>query len=71
MAGDTFEVTGEVIRCDRGGFYRVLLDNGHTVLARLSGKMFTRNIKVIPTDRVVVEMNAYDIDRGRIVFRYR
>jgi translation initiation factor IF-1 len=69
--GDTFEVEGEITRCDRGGFYRVRLVNGHDVLARLSGKMFTRNIKVIPSDRVRIEMSAYDVDRGRIVYRYK
>jgi translation initiation factor IF-1 len=71
MAGGTFEVEGEVTQCDRGGFYRVRLVNGHDVLARLSGKMHTRNIRVILADRVIVEMNAYDVDRGRIVYRYK
>ena len=71
MSDGTFEVEGEVIQCDRGGFYRVRLVNGHDVLARLSGKMYIRNIKVILADRVTVEMNAYSLDRGRIVYRYR
>jgi len=70
MAGeDTFEVTGTVERCDRGGFYRVRLANGHCVLARLSGKMHLSSIRVLPGDVVRIAMNGYSLDRGRIVWR--
>jgi translation initiation factor IF-1 len=70
MAGeDTFEVTGTVIHCDRGGFYRVRLDNDHEVLARLSGRMYLSSIRILEGDRVRIEMNGYSLDRGRIVWR--
>jgi translation initiation factor IF-1 len=61
MPGDTFEVQGEVTRCDRGGFYRVCLDNGHEVMARLSGRMVLNNIRIILGDRVT---------QGSGVFRF-
>lgn len=69
MTSDTFHVDGEVVRCDRGGFYRVRLDNGHEVLTRASGKMFISKIRIVLGDRVTVEMNGYSLDRGRIIYR--
>jgi translation initiation factor IF-1 len=49
----------------------VELQNGHKVLAHISGKMRKHYIKILPFDRVLVEISPYDLDRGRILFRYR
>lgn len=51
--------------------FRVELTNGHKVLAHISGKMRQHYIRILPEDRVVVELSPYDLTRGRIVFRYR
>ncbi len=51
--------------------FRVELENGHTVLAHSSGKMRMHRIRILPGDRVQVEITPYDLNRGRIVFRYR
>uniref|UniRef100_A0A7C2K303 Translation initiation factor IF-1 n=1 Tax=candidate division WOR-3 bacterium TaxID=2052148 RepID=A0A7C2K303_UNCW3 len=51
--------------------FRVTLDNGVVVLAHVSGKMRMNFIKILPGDRVVVELSPYDLTRGRIVFRYK
>ena len=51
--------------------FRVELSNGHKVLAHISGKMRQHYIRILPEDRVVVELSPYDLTRGRIVYRYR
>ena len=51
--------------------FRVELDNGHTVLAHISGKMRRHRIRVLPGDRVQVELSPYDLSRGRLTFRYK
>ena len=51
--------------------FRVELDNGHKVLAHISGKMRMHYIRILPDDRVVVELSPYDLTRGRIVYRYK
>ncbi len=51
--------------------FQVTLDNGHTVLGHISGKMRQNFIRISPGDRVVVELSPYDLTRGRITFRYR
>ena len=51
--------------------FRVELDNGHKVLAHISGKMRQHYIRILPEDRVVVELSPYDLTRGRIVYRYK
>ncbi len=51
--------------------FRVELQNGHNVLAHISGKMRRHRIRVLPGDRVQVELSPYDLDRGRLTFRYR
>jgi len=61
---------GEVVRLERG-FARVLLDNGHTILGHISGKMRIGHIRLILGDRVTVEISPYDLSRGRITYRYR
>ena len=50
--------------------FRVVLDNGHVILAHISGKMRMHYIRILPGDKVRVEMSPYDLTRGRIVYRY-
>ncbi|MCX7870766.1 MAG: translation initiation factor IF-1 [bacterium] len=66
---DFVETEGEVIEALPNGMFRVKLDNGHTVLAHLSGKMRVNFIKVSVGDRVVVQLSIYDLTKGRIVYR--
>jgi translation initiation factor IF-1 len=51
--------------------FRVTLENGHKVLAHISGKMLMHYIRILPGDRVLVELSPYDLTRGRIVYRYK
>jgi len=51
--------------------FRVLLDNGHTVLAHISGRMRMHWIRILPGDRVTVELSPYDLNRGRIIYRFK
>ena len=62
---------GEVIEALRNGFFRVALDNGLETLAYTAGKMRRYRIRIFPGDRIKVELSAYDLGRGRIVYRYR
>ena len=55
----------------KGGHFRITLDNGHNVLGHLSGKMRKNRIRVLPGDRVQVELSPYDLARARITFRYK
>jgi len=66
-----FEAEGTVTECLRNATFTVELENGHQVLAHISGKMRKNYIKVELHDRVVVELSPYDLTRGRIRFRYR
>ena len=68
---DRIEVEGRVVECLRSAMFTVQLDNGHKVLAHISGKIRKNYIKILPEDRVLVELTPYDLTRGRIVFRYR
>lgn len=68
---DGIKVEGIVVECLRSANFTVELDNGHKVLAYISGKMRKNYIKIVPYDRVLVELTPYDLNRGRIVFRYR
>lgn len=65
------EVEGTVVTCLPSAMFTVELDNGHKVLAHISGKIRKNYIKILPEDRVVVELSPYDLTRGRIVFRHR
>jgi translation initiation factor IF-1 len=65
------ELEGVVQECLRNANFRVELQNGHTVLAHISGKIRKNYIKILPFDRVLVELSPYDLTRGRILFRYR
>ena len=65
------ELEGTVLECLRNATFRVELQNGHKVLAHISGKIRKNYIKILPYDRVLVELSPYDLTRGRITFRYR
>ncbi len=65
------EVEGTVVEALPNASFRVELTNGHLVLAHISGKMRQHYIRIIPEDRVVVELSPYDLSRGRIVYRYK
>jgi translation initiation factor IF-1 len=66
---DTIEVEGEVLELLPNTRFRVKLPNGHVVLAHISGKMRMNFIKILPVDKVVIEISKYDLDKGRIIFR--
>lgn len=65
------EVEGTVVECLRNATFKVELENGHKVLAHISGKIRKNYIRILPFDRVLVELSPYDLTRGRILFRYR
>jgi len=65
------ELEGTISEALPNAMFRVELDNGHMVLAHISGKMRQHYIRILPTDRVVVELSPYDLTRGRIVYRYK
>lgn len=67
---DKIEVEGTVVEALPNAMFRVELDNGHEVLAYLSGKMRKYYIRVLLGDRVKVELSPYDLTRGRITYRY-
>ncbi len=66
---EAIEVEGRVIEPLPNAMFRVELDNGHTVLAHISGKMRKYYIRILPGDRVTVELSPYDLSRGRITYR--
>ncbi|GMA22704.1 hypothetical protein GCM10025864_04630 [Luteimicrobium album] len=65
------EIEGSVVEALPNAMFRVELTNGHKVLAHISGKMRQHYIRILPEDRVVVELSPYDLSRGRIVYRYK
>lgn len=69
QAADTIEVEGEVLELLPNTRFRVKLPNGHVVLAHISGKMRMNFIKILPGDKVLVEISKYDLSKGRIVYR--
>jgi len=68
---EKIEVEGKVNLCLPNTMFRVELPNGHTVLAHISGKMRKHYIKILPGDRVLVELSPYDLSRGRITYRLK
>ena len=68
---DSLEFTGIVIELLPNAMFKVKLENGHEVLAHISGKMRMHYIKILPGDKVDVEMTPYDLTKGRIVFRHK
>jgi translation initiation factor IF-1 len=67
---DVIEKDGIVKESLGNAMFRVELDNGHVILAHISGKMRMHYIRILPGDKVRVEMSPYDLTRGRIVYRY-
>jgi translation initiation factor IF-1 len=65
------EIEGTVLECLRNATFTVELQNGHHVLAHISGKIRKNRIRILPFDRVLVELSPYDLTRGRILYRYR
>jgi len=65
------ELEGEVLEAFRNGMYKILLDNGHETLGYTGGKMRRYRIRILPGDRVTIELSAYDLNRGRITYRHR
>lgn len=68
---ESIEMEGTVVEPLPNAMFRVELDNGHKVLAHISGKMRMHYIRILPGDRVVVELSPYDLTRGRITYRYK
>ena len=67
---DAIEVDGTVTEALSNAMFRVQLESGHVIIAHISGKMRQHYIKILPGDRVKVEMSPYDLTKGRISFRY-
>ena len=65
------EFDGEIVEALSNGKYRVALDNGHETLGYVAGKMRRFRIRVMPGDRITIELSPYDLTRGRIIYRYR
>lgn len=68
---DIIELEGKVIEPLPNAMFRVELENGHKVLAHISGKMRMHYIRILPGDKVLVQLSPYDLSRGRIVYRYK
>ncbi|MBU2603719.1 MAG: translation initiation factor IF-1 [Actinobacteria bacterium] len=68
---DAIELEGEVLEALPNTVFRVKLDNDHELLAHISGKMRMHYIRILPGDRVKVELSPYDLTRGRITYRYK
>lgn len=68
---ETIQVEGKVLEALPNTMFKVELDNGHQVLAHVSGKMRKHFIRILPGDRVAVELSPYDLNRGRIIYRYK
>ena len=65
------QVEGTVVEPLPNAMFRVELENGHKVLAHISGKMRMHFIRILPGDKVTVELSPYDLTRGRIIYRYK
>ena len=68
---DAIELEGKVVEPLPNAMFKVELENGHQVLAHISGTMRMHYIKILPGDRVTVELSPYDLDRGRITYRFK
>jgi translation initiation factor IF-1 len=66
---ETIQMAGEIVETLPNATFRVKLENGHIVLGHISGKMRMHYIRILPGDKVTVELTPYDLTRGRIVFR--
>lgn len=68
---EAIEVEGTVVESLPNAMFRVELETGHKVLAHISGKMRMHFIRILPGDKVIVELSPYDLSRGRIIYRYK
>ena len=68
---DVIEVQGKIVETLPNAMFRVELENGHRVLAHISGKMRMHFIKILPGDQVTVQLSPYDLTRGRITYRIK
>ena len=68
---ETIQMQGEIVETLPNATFRVKLESGHVVLGHISGKMRMHYIRILPGDKVTVELTPYDLSRGRIVFRAR
>jgi translation initiation factor IF-1 len=68
---NAIELEGTVIEPLPNAMFKVKLENGHVVLAHISGKMRMHYIRILPGDKVTVELSPYDLNRGRITYRYK
>ena len=68
---EKIEVEGEITEALPSTMFRVEIDGGHQVLATISGKMRKNYIRILPGDKVLVELSPYDLARGRIIYRYK
>ena len=68
---DVIEVEGKILEALPNAMFQVQLVNGHTILAHISGKIRMNFIKILPGDKVTVELTPYDLNRGRITYRYK
>ena len=71
MAKDVIEIEGKIIESMPNAMFRVELENGHEILAHISGKIRKNFIRILPGDRVKVEMTPYDLTKCRITFRLK
>ena len=71
MAKDVIEIEGTILESMPNAMFRVELENGHEILAHISGKIRKNFIRILPGDKVKVEMTPYDLTRGRITFRLK
>ena len=71
MAKDVIEFTGTIIESMPNAMFKVELENGHEILAHISGKIRKNFIRILPGDKVRVEMTPYDLSKGRITFRLK
>ena len=68
---DAIQMQGEILENLPNATFRVKLENGHVVLGHISGKMRMHFIRILPGDKVLVELSPYDLTRGRIIYRYK
>jgi translation initiation factor IF-1 len=68
---ESIQVEGSVIETLPNASFRVQLENDHVILAHISGKMRMNYIRILPGDKVLIELSPYDLTRGRIVYRYK
>ena len=71
MAKDVIEVEGLVVENFPNAMFKVELENGHIILAHVSGKIRMNYIRILPGDKVTVEMSPYDLTKGRITYRFK